>query len=448
MKKEIKKIVEIGFIGVVFLLTSLNSSAQPAVIEPGDKSINPALISTGNFAWGTNITNKERMISVQRNNQVITFEERETRKGLDIDKQTLVLNAKTLEPIRQSFTGEEVSYELQYGARIKGNRTVFETNKKQSLDEEVSGKFFDIASLGVVISSLPLSPNYRAIIPVVRLNNLFKPEYLRYRITDVSESNNVFSCLSGVNQVWVVTAEAQQKYKYIFYINKTTRRILREEFSADGMGLSSNTAISIDKETDINPIKASFNADEVKGMLTGGTSSIKGQASTTDGAPKGLLQRSKKQYAPKGSIVVLIPNTPYFKEWVDFNLTIGKISPPVYLDVPDLGPKRLVQGCAYPLPAEIKKHHLLTDVLDDKGNFVFQNLKPGEYLVFVGFVANKYTHTTRTPNGTYSVVINSDGTGSATQNVDVTQWSTPQNILNYKFIKVSKEGETVDVKLN
>lgn len=225
----------------------------------------------------------------------------------------------------------------------------------------------------------------------------------------------------------------------VVYYKKKSKRIYQTEESFNGSHITQNIYLLTDLELDVNPIKASFNAKETMEMLTGGTASIKGQASTKIGGKK--LLGNKTEYAPKGSIVILIPNTPYFKEWVDFNLSIAKISRPVYLD------GELVGGCSYPLPSEVKKHHLTTEVFDNKGNFVFENLKPGEYLVYIGFVANKYSHTTRTPTGDYTITVNSDGSGSAKQIIDVTHWMSPARILNHQFVKINKEGESVNVKL-
>lgn len=437
MKRAIERSIEISFLGVMFLLTSLNILAQPTIIEPGDKSINPALLNTGKFTWATNSKDKASLVTVQRNNQEITVEERETLKGLDESTQTLVLNAKTLEPIRQSYKNEDRSYSLQYGSRVKGVRTDFETNKKENIDGAITGKHFDPATLPYVISSLPISLDYRITLPVMRLNGSWQPTYLRYRITDVSEQKT-FSCLSGVHDLWKVTAfEKTRNHQLVVFLDKTTRRILRTEHSFDG--ISSNAYVLVDKETDVNPIKAQFDPNETMAMLSGGTSSIKGQASTRISEKR--IIGNKTQFAPKGSLVTLIPNTPYFKEWIEFNLTIGKISRPVYFD------GKLVDGCSYPLPPEVAKHQVVTDVIDNKGNFVFQNLKPGEYLVFIGFVANKYTHTTRTPTGDYSITVGSDGSASATQIIDVKNWMSPANVINHQFVKINKEGETVSVKL-
>ena len=441
-----RRIIEISFLEVMFLLTSLSVLAQPSIVEPGDKSINPALLNSGKFTWGTEKIDEARLISVQRSNQEITIETRNTKKEKDQEKYTLVLNAKTLEPIRHNYTGEEVSYNFQYGARVKGTRTIFETNEKETLNEAITGKFFDNQTVPFVISSLPLSVDYRAIVPAIGLNSSFKPVYFRYRITDVSEGKT-FSCRLGYRDFWKVTAkENKSELELTLYIDKETRRIMRAEYNY----ISTLSTYKFgDKETDINPIKAAFNAVETKAMLSGGNSTIKGQASTKDGMPKSILQKGKSIYAPKGSLVALIPNTPYFKEWVDFNLYIGKISPPLYMDggIFGISERLLVQGCAYPLPTEVRQQMLLTDVIDDKGNFVFQNLRPGEYLVFVGFVANKYSHTTKTPNG-YSVTVYPDGSASGGTTYDVKHWVTPKNVVNLKFVNVSKEGETINVKLN
>jgi SdrD B-like domain len=420
-------------------LTSLNVLAQPTIIEPGDKSINPALLYSGNFTWETKNKDILNLISIKHNNNEITIKTRETKKGLEESIQTIVLNAKNFEPIRESYKDEDRAYSLQYGSKVKGSHTDFETNKKENVDEEITGKYFNPATLSFIISTLPISLDYRVTLSVMRLNSSWKPIYLRYKITDVAEQKS-FSCLSGAHDIWKVTVQEKTKqHQLVVFFDKTTRRILRTEQSFDGFHLSDNTYVLADKELDVNPIKARFNVAETMAMLSAGTSSIKGKATTKIANKR--ITGNKTQNAPKGSLVKLIPNTAYFKEWVDFNLFIGNVSRPVYFD------GKLVGGCSYPLPPEVAEATITTEVIDNNGNFEFQNLKPGEYLVFIGFVANKYTHTTRTPTGDYTITSNGDGTGSATQIIDVKHWMSPADILNHQFVKIEKEGETVNVKL-
>jgi len=99
------------------------------------------------------------------------------------------------------------------------------------------------------------------------------------------------------------------------------------------------------------------------------------------------------------------------------------------------------------LPLEVKEQTLLAEVTDNKGSFSFHNLKPGEYHITVQFVATKYTHTTRTSSGSYNISINTDGSGTVTENMGVKHWGSPTNIDAYAFVKIDKDGETVKVKL-
>jgi hypothetical protein len=292
---------------------------------------------------------------------------------------------------------------------------------------------------------LPLRVGYKAYIPVksfqktpiVALNS--ENNVVRIEIDNISEEKS-FSCNSGeILDLFVVEIRHLSDFRYTIYLDKKTRRIIRLEDKSD----ANRTHIYTDKETHLNPIKTKFNVEEAKEMINKGSASISGQAYTIDeNMPKAMIQRRKKIKAPKGSIVMLIPNTPYLKEWLAFNTQIRKAYPPEYIA------GKLYRGCGgYPLPLEVKQQSLVAEVTDKDGSFTFTNLKSGEYHVFVQFVATKYTNTTRTPNGTYAVTINSDGTGSATQNLDVIHWGSPTDVTNYKLVTIKKEGEIVKVKL-
>jgi hypothetical protein len=221
-------------------------------------------------------------------------------------------------------------------------------------------------------------------------------------------------------------------------VDKKTRRIIKS-FHKPGY----NNKYYVDKEVHINPIKTKFDAKEARTLISQGTASISGQAFTTDpNMPKSIFQRIKKIVAPKGSIVMLIPNTPYLIEWMKFNKAIQTAYPPEYIG------DQLYKGCGgYPLPLEVKQQTLATEVTDNKGNFEFKNLKPGEYHVLVQFVATKYTHTSRMPNGDYEITIDGSGSGSISTKYNYTHWGSPTDVTNYNLVKVEKDGETVKVKL-
>jgi len=423
---------------LIFAFFSIVVNGQTSIIEPGNKAVKLSPVYNGQFTWISN-NSDQNSISVKQSNQKLTIVSRITKNGTDISTQIIELDAHTLEPLSEDYKDEDGSYSLQYGSAISGKSINSITGNSVIIKETIMGKHFSTGTIPFVVSTLPVSLDYRATLPVLRFDNNWKPNYLKYKITDVSEETT-FSCLSGVHQLWKVTLNEKTKnHILIIFFDKTTRRILRTEQSFDGMHLSHNTYVLADNEKDINPVKAPFMSSETISMLFGGSSSIQGSASTKIAEKR--IVGNKIQYAPKGSLVTLIPNTAYFKEWVNFNLSIGNISRPVYYN------GKLISGCFYPLPDEVKKAMAYAEVVDNKGNFEFTNLKAGEYLVFVGFVANKYTHTTRTPTGDYNITVSSDGYGSATQIMDIKNWMSPQDILNHQLVKIERDGEIVTIKL-
>jgi hypothetical protein len=444
MNSEVRKV----FINTLLFLTlSVYAVAQRAdVVQPGSQSINTALLHTGSFEWensGGFSFDKDpnpgkRFVTVSRTTKEITIEERITEKGKDVVKRKTVLDAKTFEPIRSSSEAEEFTYNVTFGSKIKGDLENYKNGEKDKFDVPIEEKFIVRSSLELLISVLPLKEGYKAFVPVVSFDNGYRSKVLRWEIDKVQEFKT-FSCMSG-GEIDAFVVELRDSYSKIeMTIDKKTRRIIKS-FYTPGY----KNKYYVDKEVHINPIKTKFDAKEAKALISQGTSSITGQAYTTDpDKPKDFaFQRTKKIIAPKGSIVMLIPNTPYLKEWMDFNATIQTKYPPEYIG------SQLYKGCGgYPLPIEVKEQTLLTEVTDNKGNFSFNNLKPGEYHVLVQFVATKYTHTTRTPTGGYTVSVTGSGTAIASPDIDVKHWGSPTGVTNYALVKISKDGETVKLKL-
>lgn len=447
MKKIVKKNISTSIMAALLLMQSYLTFAQkPDIVLPGSQSINTALLHTGTFEWensGGFSFDKDpnpgkRFITVSKTVKEIVIEERITEKGKDVVKRKTVLNAKTFEPIRSNSDAETFSYNVQFGSKIKGEMDNFKTGKKDKYDVPIEEKFIIGSSLELLVSILPLQVGYKAFIPLVTFDDGYRSKIVRWEIESVKEEKT-FSCLSG----GVIDAFYVELYYYgdtrKILIDKNTRRIIKSFYNP---GKGGN--YYVDKEVHINPIKTKFDVAGAKALISQGTSSITGQAYTTDpNKPKDFaFQRAKKILAPKGSIVMLIPNTPYLTEWMEFNKTIQTAYPPEYIG------GQLYKGCGgYPLPIEVKEQTLLTEVTDNKGSFVFQNLKPGEYHVLVQFVATKYTHTTRTPTGGYTVSVTGDGTAIASPEIDVKHWGSPTGVTNYALVKISKDGENVKLKL-
>lgn len=227
MEKLLIKCIKNVLFSLIFLLTSFNASAQLVVVEPGDASINSSLLHLSKLTWKWEDSNGKGnyIVSTQRNGQEITIVLGSTSKELEENETTLVLNAKTLEPIRKSFKDERAVYNVQYGARLRAMRT-FTSGKKNNFDEPLNGKkYFDLASLPFVISTLPLRSGYKASLPFVYHDDwTFKPNYTQLKISEVIE-RQMFKCVSGLRDIWEVKAFAEGK-DFIFVIDKATRRVI------------------------------------------------------------------------------------------------------------------------------------------------------------------------------------------------------------------------------
>lgn len=102
-------------------------------------------------------------------------------------------------------------------------------------------------------------------------------------------------------------------------------------------------------------------------------------------------------------------------------------------------------GFAYALPPEVQKAMLYTKVSDDKGNFTFNNIKAGEYLVFVSFKAMVYDHTTSQNDG-YTISVGGDGTGYIKPVNKETHWLSNKNMQIYRQININSDGQTINEK--
>jgi hypothetical protein len=442
-----------SFLATLLLFSTIYSFAQkPDIVAPGSSSINTELLNTGSFVWEQQVSNlfnsgvpqkpNERFVTIKRTAKEIIIEERLTENGKDVAKRKSVLNAKTFEPLSAVSETDKFSYNLVFGSKIKGELENYTNGEKEKFDVPIEEKFYVGSSFEILVSILPLKEGYKAFIPQVTFDNGYRTKVIRWEIEKVQELKTP-SCRTGeVADVFFVELSNSLSFTdtYKMVIDKKTRRILTV------VSRNGSEKFYQDKLEDINPIKTKFNLEEAKAMISQGTATIIGKAYTVDeNKPRTIMESLKsrdKIRAPKGSIVVLIPNTSYFKEWLAFNLSVQQKFPGKIVG------GQVISGCGpYPLPLEVKEQTLFTEVTDNKGNFSFQNLKAGEYYLAVQFVATKYTHTTRTPNGSYNITVYSDGSGSATQNIDVIQWVSPSNVMNTKLVTIKKDGENVKVDL-
>lgn len=390
-------------------------------ILPGAQSLNINLIKIGNSTMGYYFVKDKNPLEIctyqtevsTNENQLLFNSKLIFLKSDKAWKEQIILDKNTLKPISRKSERETRTFDIKHTNINKGD-------------------YFDIATYPLVLCALPLYTGYKATIPVIDYDSPNKDKIQNVNITDV-KSNIYNSELTGEHQVWKVSVNEESTGNlYDYFIDKTSRKIYKITVSSKG-----NTLILVDKETDFNPFKNTFDKEATLKMVTKGNSVISGEAFAKDDRSGrddskiriDVLNINKKQFAPKGTKVILLPYTEYFKEWMELNKKQKKIkgAPPI------------------PLSEEAKSCVLITEIYNDKGNFEFTNLTEGEYFVFISF---GYTDTfsRREITGTSDVYINGQYAGTQL-NTDIFDYAQTGNANFQKIVTIKSNGETVKIKL-
>lgn len=390
-------------------------------ILPGDKSLNINLIKEGKFTMGYYFVKDGKSLEIctyqtevsTNGNQLFFSSNLIFLKSDKAWKEQIVLDKNTLKPISRKSERETRTFDIKHANINKGN-------------------YFDIATYPLVLCALPLNTGYKATIPVIDYDSANKNKIQNVNITDV-KSNIYNSELTGEHQVWKVSLNEESTGNvYDYFIDKESRKFYKITVSSKG-----NNFMLVDKETDFNPFKNTFDKEATLKMVTKGNSVISGEAFAKDDRSGrddskiriDVLNINKKQFAPKGTKVVLLPYTEYFKEWMELNKKQKKIK----------GAQPI------PLSEEAKSCVLTTEIYNDKGNFEFTNLTEGEYFVFISF---NYTDTfsRREVTGTSDVYVNGQYAGTQL-NTDIFDYEQTGNANFQKIVTIKSNGETVKIKL-
>lgn len=175
-----------------------------------------------------------------------------------------------------------------------------------------------------------------------------------------------------------------------------------------------------------------FNKDETLKLITEGKAVIKGEAFAKDNqAPiKGmvLVNINKKQFPPKGTEVVLIPYTSFFKNWLEYNKKAAKQNEEPLL-----------------LPEGTSECILKTKVIDNKGTFEFGGLMPGQYFLVSEFSFISTKSTTRTEGYTHTY-LNGMYIGSAPIE-RIYHYNVSEMAFAKKVVEIKNNGEVKKIKL-
>jgi hypothetical protein len=339
---------------------------------------------------------------------------------------TSIADANTFSPVYRSSFNSSKEFVLHYGKDVTGYYLDKRTKKRNTIKEPVKEGFFDNYAYPHLLGMLPLTTGYKKDIAVYEYTPGNNSNVKKAYIEEV-KSNIYVSKLTGEHKVWLVNVwEEVKKERYLYYIDKDTRRLWMVEIFSNGQHI-----IIIDKETDYNPYTNKFDKDATLPLIKNGNGVILGRAFARDNqsAIKGLavLNMNKKQYAGSGTSIILIPYTDFFKEWVKLNESSRK------------------KGKSYPLPKEASECIKVASVYDDEGHFEFTGLMPGDYMLYTEF---GYVHTaTRTEVIGYTdTYINGMFQGS-TARTNSYSYGTNATAGIKKVVTIKKDGEKLEVKL-
>ncbi|NML21171.1 hypothetical protein HHL16_09815 [Pseudoflavitalea sp. G-6-1-2] len=421
---------------VLFLLLLPLASLAQKIVLPGSTEVNTSRLKPGTSLYTIYYVKGETWTKKGTYTNEISISGNELRFVADFKDETnkwykrsaSVVDAKTLNAISYKFEGSKRNYNLTFGNTITGKIQYPNGAKEKQISVKKPGSFVDYNVAEIFFTTLPLDVGYKATIP--EFYYVDHPDSLlsNYIIKDV-KSYIHRSPKTGNHDSWLVSVLEQSSGAYYTYIiDKKDYRIWQREMPAGG-GIME---ICVNEELDYQPIKAKFSKELALQQLNSGNSVIMGTAFARDHGNSRLqvININKAQYAPKGTVVTILPNSAYIEEWKDVNKKIrrGKKLPEVPID-PN------VQAC-------VKQ----TTVYDNKGHFEFTNLMPGEYILLTSF---GYTHqySYQYYAGTSSLVHPSGAVLSSSPIYKSANAATGARAEIELKVTIKNDGDKVDVNL-
>ncbi|SHL39096.1 hypothetical protein SAMN05444266_103173 [Chitinophaga jiangningensis] len=343
---------------------------------------------------------------------------------------TAVSDLQTFKPVYRASHSGNKDLVLHFGNEVTGIYLDKKTGKQQQIKENGSQYFVDSYTYPYLLALLPLASGYTTQIPVYE----YKPENkhnVKQAEVEQVKSNTFVSKYTGTHPVWEVTVvEPATNERSVTYIDKDTRRIWQIDIYSNGQQLK-----LVDLERDYNPVKASFDKVATMKMIKNGNSLIVGEvfARDFDTQDHSILGKMKvnanpKQFAPKGTRIVLIPYTAYYQEWLKVNQAARKKG-----------------NSPVPLPDDVADCIKTTDVYDDKGHFEFVNLMPGEYMLYTQFDFD-HTYTQAEVVGYTDHYLNGVFQNTTTDYVN-RSYRVDAGAAVQKVVKIEKAGDKLEVKL-
>lgn len=423
---------------LLLLAPVLTSLAQKKIL-PGDPSIDQRFLKDASYAMSYSINYQGQWLELgtyetqlsNDNNIIKVKAELLFHKNGNRWTDLFTANAGTLSPLHTVSENDDRKLSIDYSGDVSGESQNKKSQKRTAIHQSFKEKYFDIAFYPYLLKTLPLELGYRATIPVFDHQAEDMSKIYNVIIKEV-KSDLYISDLTGEHKVWKVSVfEESTGHNYDFFMDKVTHRTWKINI----LSKKGDRITLVEKETDFNPFKNTFDKTATLSMIRDGSATIAGVAFARDNENEGLLKGmavlnvNKKQYAPKGTTITLIPYTAYFKEWIELNKKQEKVK----------------NAKAIPLLRDAYDCIKTAEVYNDEGNFEFTNLKPGSYLLITSFgYTHHYYRTEET--GRASVYVNGAYQGDRIY-TDVFGYSRNASANVQKVVDITEAGAVLKVKL-
>ncbi len=143
-----------------------------------------------------------------------------------------LIKISNFEPIYHSSYNSSRDMQLKFGKnKVTGYYLDKKIQKKDIINENISGEYFDSNAYQGLIRFLPLKEHYSAEMPIFDYNPAAKKGVVKAYIEDVNKGK-----LNG-RKVWIVkTTDDIQDRKTIvtYYLDTSTREVLKQEIDSNG----------------------------------------------------------------------------------------------------------------------------------------------------------------------------------------------------------------------
>ena len=327
---------------------------------------------------------------------------------------TSISNATQLDPLYRSSNSKTKKYALHFDKEVRGYYLDKISGKTTAVKEPLNKNAFDGYLYPYLLGTLPLDPKFKGKLAAYNFNPDNKDRVHDVNINGV-QSETYMTRTEGARSVWKVdVVEEVSNDAYSYYVDKESRKLWKVDILTGGRRIELVTS-----ETGAT-------------VGTSGNATITGQVFARDNENDGLLKGmavlnvNKKQYARAGTLVYLVPATPYFEEFKQRNK------------------KGKTKTKQEPLLPEFAKLIRVVAISDDKGNYEISDVPEGTYYLVVSF---GYTHTHRGTEtvGQTDVYVNGNYQGSNPIN---RIYSESQNAAAYIEKKITVDKGEKRVKQN